>query len=54
MNRTGLYGRWAFAEFRDVYMIEADFKAKVESELKKVIDGALAGTKSGAKSTENS
>ena len=25
------YGRWAFAEFTEVYQIEADFEAKVES-----------------------
>ena len=30
VNNLGTYGRWAFAEFTDVYQIEADFKAKVE------------------------
>lgn len=31
MNSLKSYGRWVFAEFRDVFEIEADFKAKVES-----------------------
>jgi type III restriction enzyme len=31
VNNLGTYGRWAFAEFTEVYQIEADFKAKVES-----------------------
>ena len=38
VNHLGTYGRWAFAEFTDVYQIEADFKAKVESEFNKMID----------------
>ena len=31
VNHLGTYGRWAFAEFTDVYQIESDFEAKVES-----------------------
>ena len=31
VNNLGTYGRWAFAEFTEVYQIEADFEAKVES-----------------------
>ena len=30
VNNLGTYGRWAFAEFTEVYQIEADFKAKVK------------------------
>ncbi|MCF6179360.1 MAG: hypothetical protein L3J63_08235, partial [Geopsychrobacter sp.] len=30
VNNLDTYGRWAFAEFTDVYQIESDFKAKVE------------------------
>jgi type III restriction enzyme len=30
VNNSGKYGRWAFAEFRDVYEIESDFGLKVE------------------------
>ncbi len=36
------YGRWAFAEFTEVYEIESDFKAKVEGEFNKMIDKAAA------------
>lgn len=31
VNKLGSYGRWAFAEFTEVYQIEADFEATVES-----------------------
>ena len=31
VNRLGSYGRWAFAEFTDVYAIREEFAAKVES-----------------------
>ena len=31
VNHLGSYGRWAFAEFTEVYQIESDFKAKVEA-----------------------
>lgn len=29
VNNLGSYGRWAFAEFRDVYEIESDFEAAI-------------------------
>ena len=32
-NNLGTYGRWAFAEFTDVYLIQSDFGARVEAEL---------------------
>lgn len=41
VNQLGTYGRWAFVEFTEVYQIEADFKAKVESEFNKMIDSML-------------
>ena len=31
VNRLGAYGRWAFAEFTDVYAIQEEFAAKVEA-----------------------
>ena len=31
VNNHGRYGRWAFAEFTEVYDIEAEFKAKIEA-----------------------
>jgi type III restriction enzyme len=40
VNHLGSYGRWAFAEFTEVYQIEADFKAKVESQFNKMIASA--------------
>ncbi len=30
VNHLGTHGRWAFAEFTEIYRIEADFEAKVE------------------------
>jgi type III restriction enzyme len=38
INSHVKYGRWAFAEFTQVYEIEEDFKAKVELEFNKMID----------------
>ena len=40
MNNLKTYGRWAFAEFTEIYQIEADFAAKVESEFNKMIESA--------------
>jgi type III restriction enzyme len=40
VNNLGTYGRWAFAEFTEVYQIETDFKAKIESEFNKMIESA--------------
>lgn len=40
VNHADLYGRWAFAEFKDVYEMESDFKGKIEAELNKVIGTA--------------
>ena len=42
VNNLGSYGRWAFAEFTDVYQIEADFEAKVEAEFNKMIESVAA------------
>lgn len=38
VNHLATYGRWAFAEFTEVYQIEADFKAKVKGEFNAMID----------------
>ena len=40
VNHLGTYGRWAFAEFTEIYEIESDFKAKVENEFDKMITAA--------------
>ena len=42
VNHLGTYGRWAFAEFTEMYQMEAEFKAKVESEFNKMIESAAA------------
>ncbi len=43
VNNHVLYGRWAFAEFTEVYQIESDFAAKVESEFNKMIEEIVRG-----------
>lgn len=45
VNNLKQYGRWDFAEFTEVYQIESDFKAKVESEFNKMIEGVTAQKK---------
>ena len=37
VNNLKQYGRWAFAEFTDVYQIQTDFAAKVQSEFNRMI-----------------
>ena len=41
VNYLGSYGRWAFAEFREVYQIETDFTAKVEEAFDTLISTAV-------------
>jgi type III restriction enzyme len=41
VNNLKTYGRWAFAEFCDVYEMEADFEAKVEEHFNSMIDEAI-------------
>lgn len=42
VNNSGQYGRWDFAEFTDVYQIQADFKAKVEKEFSAMLESVIA------------
>ena len=42
VDNHGLYGRWAFAEFTDVYEIQSDFEAKVENEFNEMIGSVTA------------
>jgi type III restriction enzyme len=42
VNNLGSFGRWAFAEFTDVYEMEAEFEAKVEAEFGKLISSVVA------------
>jgi len=46
VNNPGAYGRWSFAEFTEVYQIEADFKAKVESQFRQMIENVVDSTAS--------
>jgi type III restriction enzyme len=41
-QQLGHYGRWAFAEFADVFQMEEDFAAKVEAEFDRMIDSVFA------------
>lgn len=43
VNNLDRFGRWAFAEFTEVYQIESDFEARVEAEFNKMIDQVLTG-----------
>lgn len=40
VNNLGSYGRWAFAEFTDVYEMQADFAGKVKAEFDKLLNFA--------------
>jgi type III restriction enzyme len=42
LNNHGNYGRWAFAEFVDVWEMQSDFEAKVEEHFNQMIDGVIA------------
>ena len=37
VNHSKKFGRWAFAEFTDVYLMESEFEKKVEVEFDKMI-----------------
>jgi len=45
VNNSGQYGRWAFAEFKDVFAMDMDFKTKVEAEFNKMIESTLNNNK---------
>jgi type III restriction enzyme len=42
VNRLASHGRWAFAEFTDVYAMQHDFASKVEQAFNTMVDAALA------------
>lgn len=44
VNNHGGYGRWAFAEFTEVYQIESDFEARIESEFDKMVSPLVGET----------
>ncbi len=43
VNQLRSLGRWAFAEFTEVYQIEGDFKARVEELVKEGIERVIGG-----------
>jgi type III restriction enzyme len=43
VNRLGSYGRWAFAEFTDVYAMQHEFAEKVQEAFEAMISGAVNG-----------
>lgn len=42
VNNLGSYGRWAFAEFTDVFQMQDDFASKVEAEFNRMINSSIA------------
>jgi type III restriction enzyme len=43
VNNLGTFGRWKFAEFRDILTINSDFKAEVQSHVDELIEQAIQG-----------
>ena len=43
VNNHGSYGRWAFAGFADIYVMQSDFEAKVEAAFKQMFEIAAGG-----------
>jgi type III restriction enzyme len=43
VNNQGIFGRWAFAEFADVYQIESEFAARVEAHFNEMIEQTTRG-----------
>ncbi len=41
VNHLAAYGRWAFAEFKDVFEMESEFKAKVERQFNAMLEQAV-------------
>jgi len=41
VNNSKQFGRWSFAEFRDVYQMESDFQAKVEAKFNALIQSVV-------------
>ena len=38
VNNLGTHGRWAFVELKDVYAMQDEFAAKIESEFNKALE----------------
>jgi type III restriction enzyme len=48
VNNLGSFGRWAFAELTEIYQIESDFEAKVESAFNNMIEAASSAVEEAA------
>ena len=44
VNHLGTFGRWAFAELTDVYLIGSDFKARIEGAFRDMVAAVVART----------
>jgi type III restriction enzyme len=42
VNNLGTHGRWAFAEFTEIYEVETDFEAKVTASFNQLVDAVVA------------
>lgn len=47
VNNLGAYGRWAFAEFTEIYQLESDFESKINNEFNKMIETAQSQPSTG-------
>ncbi len=47
VNNNGKFGRWAFAEFTDVYEMESDFAEKVEGKFNEMTETAASKKEEG-------
>jgi len=41
VNNSSRFGRWGFAEFREVYAMETDFSSAVDDEVNRVLDQVM-------------
>ena len=44
VNHLGVYGRWAFVEFTDVYAMQDEFESEIEARFDEMIERAAAGS----------
>jgi type III restriction enzyme len=47
VNNLGQFGRWAFAEFTEVYALEADLSGKIAGEVDRMLERVVAGAGTG-------
>ncbi len=41
VNNLGNYGRWAFIEFTDTYLMQSEFAEKIKADFDKVIETVI-------------